>query len=380
MTTSEFGTTIKVKIYGESHSAKIGCSVEGFPLGFKIDKEKLNQFLIRRASSHNPWDTPRHELDIPYFVSGVSSDGIITDSTIKAEIDNTSIRPSDYQETEFIPRPGHADFAAWAKWGDNYKHTGGGHFSARLTAPLCVAGGIALQILQTQKISVVAHVSQIKDIKDVPFELIDNSLVAHAKLLSQISQLQETTQDTSLPFISKDVARKTKTLLTALRKNKETTGGKVECVVIGLPAGIGNPHFQGLENVISTAIFGIPAVKGIEFGSGMNAATLTGSENNDAYVLQNGKVVPKTNHAGGILGGISTGAPLWFTCAFKPISSIGIPQQSVNLKTLMPTTITIHGRHDVTAVLRAIPCVESACALALLDTLYTWPSQRKRNE
>ena len=349
--TSTFGTTVKVSIFGESHAPKIGCTIEGLPAGFSIDLAALKTFLQRRSPSH-PWDTPRKETDDPLFVSGISAEGILDGSPLTAELPNTNVRPQDYTATKLVPRPGHADFAAWAKWGDSYKQTGGGHFSARLTAPLCIAGGIALQILQAQGITLAAHVLKIKNISDTPLELVDNSLEANKLLAYQMNQLLQANPQ-ELPFLDAQAGEKTRALLMQLRSEKNTVGGIIEC-----------------------AATGVPAVKAIEFGSGMEVANLLGSENNDAYEVRNGTVVPTTNHAGGILGGISTGAPIWFRCALKPISSIGLPQNSVNLQTMNPEQLVVQGRHDVTAVLRAVPCVESAFALALLDTLYSWPSEQ----
>lgn len=374
MMTSTFGTTVKVSIFGESHDPKVGCTIKGLPAGFTVDLASLKTFLERRSPSY-PWDTPRKESDSPQFISGISTDGVLDGSPLTVELPNNNVRPQDYAATQLVPRPGHADFSAWAKWGNSYKQTGGGHFSARLTASLCIAGGIALQILHAQGITIAAHVLKIKDVTDTPFELVDNSLEANKLLTCQMDQLLHASPQ-ELPFLDAQADEKTRALLTQLRSEKNTVGGIIECAATGVPAGIGCPHFHGLENTISAAVFGVPAVKAIEFGSGMNVANLLGSENNDAYEVRNGSVVPTTNHAGGILGGISTGAPLWFRCALKPISSIGLLQHSVNLQTLEPEQLVVQGRHDVTAVLRAVPCIESALALALLDTLYSWPSEQ----
>ena len=372
--TSTFGTTVKVSIFGESHAPKIGCTIEGLPAGFTVDLAELKAFLQRRSPSH-PWDTPRKEVDYPQFISGISAEGILDGSPLTAELPNANVRPQDYAATKLVPRPGHADFSAWAKWGDSYKQTGGGHFSARLTAPLCIAGGIALQVLLDQGITIAAHVLKIKNINDTPLELVDNSLEANKLLAYQMNQLLQANPQ-ELPFLDAQAGEKTRALLMELRSENNTVGGIIECAATGVPAGIGCPHFHGLENTISAAVFGVPAVKAIEFGSGMDVANLLGSENNDAYEVRSESVVPTTNHAGGILGGISTGAPLWFRCALKPISSIGLPQHSVNLQAMEPEQLVVQGRHDVTAVLRAVPCIESAFALALLDTLYSWPSEQ----
>ena len=235
--TSTFGTTVKVSIFGESHAPKIGCTIEGLPAGFTVDLAALKTFLQRRSPSH-PWDTPRKETDDPEFISGISAEGILDGSPLTAELPNTNVRPQDYAATKLVPRPGHADFAAWAKWGDSYKQTGGGHFSARLTAPLCIAGGIALQILRAQGITIAAHVLKIKDVSDTPLELVDNSLEANKLLAYQMDQLLQADPQ-ELPFLDAQAGEKTSALLTQLRSEKNTVGGIIECAATGVPAGIG---------------------------------------------------------------------------------------------------------------------------------------------
>jgi len=253
---------------------------------------------------------------------------------------------------------------------------GGGQFSGRLTAALCLAGGIAIQALSTQEIHIAAHLKEVAGIKDDTLAVFDASPASRLLLSKQISHLH-TKQ--GLPVLNDFAGEKILSTIQEARNAGDSVGGLVECVATGIPAGMGSPLFEGLESTIAHAIFSIPAVKGIEFGLGFEAACTRGSKNNDPYVVQDGEVQPKTNNAGGILGGISTGAPLFFTCAFKPISSISLPQSSVDLSSNTQTTLEIHGRHDTCAALRAVPVVEAVCALALLDAELSWPQESKRN-
>ena len=254
--------------------------------------------------------------------------------------------------------------------------SGGGQFSGRLTAALCLAGGIAIQALSTQEIHIAAHLKEVAGIKDDTLAVFDASPASRLLLSKQISHLH-TKQ--GLPVLNDFAGEKILSTIREARNAGDSVGGLVECVATGIPAGMGSPLFEGLESTIAHAIFSIPAVKGIEFGLGFGAARTRGSKNNDPYVVQDGKVQPATNNAGGILGGISTGAPLFFTCAFKPISSISLPQRSVDLSSNTQTTLEVHGRHDTCAALRAVPVVEAVCALALLDAELSWPQESKRN-
>ena len=290
-------------------------------------------------------------------------------------IENTNTRSQDYGNIMGIPRPGHADFAAWAKWHGEQDIPGGGHFSGRLTGPLCIAGGICLQWLEEQGIRVAAHVDECAGVADEHFAALDNSPAASERLRVQMDALADGRE---FPAIDENAAeRMTEAIMTA-RAQKDSVGGVIECVACGLPAGVGSPMFDGLENTIAYAIFGIPSVKGIEFGAGFAAAAMRGSQNNDPYEVREGACVPVTNNAGGILGGISTGAPLHFRCALKPISSIGIEQDSVDLERMEPAKLTVRGRHDATAVTRAVPVVEAVAACAAADALLSWPAAPTR--
>lgn len=326
---SSYGGNYRVSIFGESHSAAIGVTIEGLPAGSAIDTEKLRRFMERRAPGRDALSSARREADAPEFLCGVK-DGVATGAPISAIIRNSDTRSQDYADIAGVPRPGHADFPAEVKFGGHQDRAGGGHFSGRLTAPLCIAGAIAIQQLERMGVTVSAKAMRIGGETDP------------AKMEAAIA---------------------------AAREEGDSVGGIVEAEVCGLPAGIGDPMFGGLENRIAQVAFGIPAVKGIEFGDGFAAADLKGSVNNDPYRVEGGKVVPATNHAGGILGGISTGAPLVFRVAFKPTPSIAKEQDSVDLGKNEPVKLTVRGRHDPCVVLRAVPCVEAAAAIAVYDAV-----------
>lgn len=373
---STFGTTLRVTVFGQSHSEAIGCVLDGLPSGLHLDTDALTHFIARRTPGSFSGDTPRHERDSFRILSGLTSNGTTCGAPLAAIIENTDVRTGDYDYFSTVPRPGHADFAAWCKWHGRQDASGGGQFSGRLTAALCLAGGIAVQALSTQEIHIAAHLKEVAGIKDDTLAVFDASPASRLLLSKQISHLH-TKQ--GLPVLNDLAGEK---ILSAIREARDvgnSVGGLVECVATGIPAGMGSPLFEGLESTIAHAIFSIPAVKGIEFGLGFEAARTRGSKNNDPYVVQDGEVQPATNNAGGILGGISTGAPLFFTCAFKPISSISLPQCSVDLSSNTQTTLEVHGRHDTCAALRAVPVVEAVCALALLDAELSWPQESKRN-
>ena len=372
---SSFGNTLRVTVFGQSHSAGVGCVVEGLPSGIAVDQERLARFMARRAPGSAPWTTPRKEKDAVRILSGLNPDGRTCGAPLAAVIENTNTRSQDYGNIMGIPRPGHADFAAWAKWHGEQDIPGGGHFSGRLTGPLCIAGGICLQWLEEQGIRVAAHVDECAGVADEHFFALDNSPAAAERLRAQMNALADGRE---FPAIDENAAERMTEAIMAARTQKDSVGGVIECVACGLPAGVGSPMFDGLENTIAYAVFGIPSVKGIEFGAGFAAAAMRGSQNNDPYEVREGACVPATNNAGGILGGISTGAPLHFRCALKPISSIGIEQDSVDLERMEPAKLTVRGRHDATAVTRAVPVVEAVAACAVADALLSWPAAPTR--
>ena len=340
---------IELSIFGQSHSEAIGVTISGLPAGFAIDMDELSAFLRRRAPGQNAWSTPRKEADLPEFLSGLV--GTVTcGAPLCAVIRNTNTRSQDYQNLIDVPRPGHADFTAQEKFKGFQDVSGGGHFSGRLTAPLCIAGGICKQLLREQGIDVFARIDAIAGIEDP-------------------SAYTVSVAGKEFPATSDDLAEQMKVAIAQARAEEDSVGGVIQCRIVGAPAGLGDPMFGGLENKISQLVFAIPAVKGIEFGLGFVAAKLRGSENNDAYRIKNGRVVTETNHCGGILGGISNGMPIVFRTAMKPTPSIGKTQKSVSLSSMTDTDLNIRGRHDPCIVPRAVPCVEAAAAIAIFDAL-----------
>lgn len=351
------GDKLSLTILGVSHGSEIGMTLEGLPAGFAIDFNDLQQFLARRSPSKHVWSTTRIEPDIPEFLSGL--DGAKTDGTIiKAIIKNTDVRSSNYENTKTVPRPGHADFPAYVKYNGQLNMAGGGPFSGRLTASLCVAGGIACQILASKGIFVGAHISWIGGIFDEEF----CPVTIKKDLLAAVAKKD-------FPVVDDEVGEVMKSLITEVRVDGDSIGGEIECAVVGLPVGLGGALFDGLESRMASLVFGIPGVKGIEFGTGFDVVTMRGSENNDEYCFDNGRVVTKTNRSGGVLGGMTTGMPLMFNVAIKPTSSIAKPQNSVDLVTGELVVLEIEGRHDPCIVPRAVPCVEAVAAICVLDLL-----------
>lgn len=369
---STFGNALRVTVFGQSHSQAVGCVVEGLPSGHVVDMEALGRFMARRAPGQGPWTTPRKEADLPRIVSGLNPRGATCGAPLAIVIENTNTRSRDYDNLMAVPRPGHADYTAWAKWHGNQDVPGGGHFSGRLTAPLCAAGGIALQMLTERGVRVGAHLLSVADVRDEPLCALDNAPASRARLESQLDALAD---GRTFPTIDAAAGKAMLAAIDDARRELDSVGGVVECVATGMPAGVGSPMFDGIENLIARAAFGVPAVKGVEFGRGFEAARLRGSEDNDPYRMVDGAVTPVTNNAGGALGGITTGAPVLFRMALKPTSSISRPQESVDLTTGSDATLEVHGRHDPCVATRAVPVAEAICALALLDALLSFPPE-----
>ena len=372
-----FGTTLRVQVFGQSHTDAVGCVIEGLPAGMRIDQEALQAFMDRRAPGRTPWSTPRKEPDRPRIVSGLNDRGETCGMPLAAVIENTNVRSADYEALRRVPRPGHADLAAWYKWGESHDVRGGGAFSARLTAPLCVAGGIALQALSARGVSVAAHVAQVADVYDVPLDALGNSAVAQHHLAEQVRHLHELPTH-AFPTLSEEAAELMIERIDRTRRDQDSLGGVVACVACGMPAGVGGPRYDGVQGAIAHIVFGIPAVKGLEFGMGFSAAGLLGSQNNDPYEMRDDMPVPTTNRAGGTLGGLTNGAPVYFRMAVKPTPSISRPQQSVDLVTGEPAPLEVRGRHDPCVAARAVPVAEAAMALALLDSWLSYPPQTSR--
>jgi len=353
---SEFGKILKVSVFGQSHGKAIGVVVDGLPAGEAVDLDELQRFLDRRRPGKSPLSTARSEADRPVFLSGLEG-GVTCGSPLCAVIENSDQHSKDYGELLDRPRPGHADYTAWIKWSGHADMRGGGHFSGRLTAPLCIAGGIARQILARRGIFVGTHLSAVGTEQDTPFPL------------HPAPELFEEVAGKAFPVLDDGAGARMQEVILAAKNALDSVGGVVECAAVGLPAGLGNPMFDGVENRLAAALFGIPAVKGVEFGAGFGAAELRGSENNDPLVMQDGHVVTESNRAGGILGGITTGMPVVLRAAFKPTPSIAQKQRTVSLSTRENTELEIHGRHDPCIAHRAVPVVEAVTATVLLDLL-----------
>lgn len=353
---SEFGKLLRVGVFGESHGAAIGVTVDGLPAGERIDMDELQTFLDRRRPGKNPLSTARRETDVPEFLSGLR-DGVTCGTPLCAVIHNSDQHSADYAELADKPRPSHADYTAWVKWRGQADMRGGGHFSGRLTAPLCVAGGIAGQILARRGIFVGAHLAAVGTEEDETFPL------------HPTDELFRAVAAKPFPTLSDAAGERMQRVILDAREAQDSVGGIIECAAIGLPAGVGEPMFDGVENRLAAALFGIPAVKGVEFGAGFGSARLRGSENNDALRVENGRVVTETNRAGGILGGITNGMPLTLRVGIKPTPSIGQKQKTVSLSRMENTELTVHGRHDPCIAHRAVPVVEAVTACVLLDLL-----------
>lgn len=351
------GEKIKVTIFGQSHSEAIGVVIEGLPAGFRPDMEKTEAFMARRAPGRNEYSTPRREEDRPQIISGLV-DGATCGAPLCAVIRNSDTRSRDYEKLKNIPRPSHADFTAWMKFCGRNDIRGGGQFSGRLTAPLCFAGALCLQILEQMGITVGAQILEIAGMPDKP---LDPARVSPEELAVIASKPFPVNDDAAGEKMRDEILR--------AKRDMDSVGGIIRCYAVGLLPGLGEPMFHGLENRLSAAVFGIPGVRGVSFGAGFAAARMRGSEHNDPFETVDGRVCTKTNNHGGILGGISSGMPIVMDVAVKPTASIGISQETVDLKTMENTTLTIEGRHDPCIVPRAVPCVESAVAITLLDML-----------
>lgn len=352
---SVMGNKIKVSVFGQSHSKEIGCVIDGLPSGIKIDMQAVNQFMQRRSPGKNAYSTARNEADIPEIISGLAN-GFTCGAPLCAVIKNTDAHSADYSELKAIPRPSHADYPYYIKTNGYNDICGGGHSSGRLTAPICFAGAVAMQILNTRGITIKAHIYSVQNEKDIPFDPV--------KITSEDIASKE------FPVIDDNAGAKMKDVIEHARKNLDSVGGIIECAVTGMPVGIGEPMFDGIENRLAANIFGIPAVKGIEFGAGFDVARMTGSQNNDAFAYdRDGNIITLTNNHGGILGGMTSGMPVVFRVAIKPTPSIAKIQNTVDMKHKTNVPLEIHGRHDPCIVPRAVPVVEAVAAITMLDFL-----------
>ena len=355
---SIWGEKVKISVFGGSHTAAIGVTIDGLPSGEKIDMDKVLLQMSRRAPGKDKTATPRCEKDFPNVICGML-DGYTTGAPLTAIIVNSNTKSADYANIPEFVRPGHADLTALYKYGEHSDFRGGGHFSGRLTAAIVFAGAVCRQILERKGIVIGAHALSIGEVCDESFDMVKVEASLLNKLNSEyFSVISETKKEEMYQEVEK------------YRTEQDSIGGIVECAAVNVPKGIGDPMFGSVESVFASILYSIPAVKGVEFGKGFGVSKSSGSENNDNYRIgDNGEIITETNNAGGILGGITNGMPIVFRLAFKPTPSIGKEQKTVNTKNNENADYTIHGRHDPCIIPRAIPVVEAAAAVALMNLI-----------
>ena len=351
---NSFGQRYRTTIFGTSHGPFVGCTIEGLKAGTKVDEVRVQAQLDRRRPGQSSLTTQRKESDIVEFSHGLSH-GEATGEPIVATIRNEDVISKSYADVARVPRPGHGDFTARMKYGGKSDLRGGGQLSGRMTAPLVVSGAVAREVLEPHGIRFFAHAAQVADVTSRPVTP---------------EEIEANVERTPVRCADLEAADRMIAAIEAARKDRDSVGGIIEGAVTGLPAGVGEPFFDSMEAALAHLLFSIPAVKGVDFGAGFRAATMRGSEHNDAFAVRDGRVVTETNHAGGILGGISTGMPLAFRVVVKPTASIARPQRSVDLEAMAPTEITVTGRHDPCIVPRAVPVVENVAAMGVLDLMF----------
>ena len=351
---SSWGQHLKLSIFGQSHGEAIGVTLDGFPAGMVIDMARLLAEMARRAPGQSLLTTARKEPDAPEFLSGVLN-GKTTGQSICILIRNTNQHSKDYGDGVDLVRPGHADYTGHVRYFGHEDWRGGGSFSGRLTAPLVAAGALCSQWLAAQGVKIACHIQQLGDVKDASFMSADPA--ADYAYLKQMH----------LPVLSEGLGAQMEAAAMAARSDGDSIGGIIECMVTGLPAGLGAPFFDSVESQISHLMFSVPGIKGVEFGDGFGFASLRGSQANDAFRMAEGQVVTTTNHSGGVNGGITNGMPVLFRCAVRPTPSIAKRQQTVSLKTGENAELEIHGRHDPCILPRAVPVIEAMTAIAILE-------------
>ncbi len=346
---------MKYTIFGESHGPAIGVVLEGVPAGVALDLEVIQAQLDRRAPGKDPTATARKESDLINIISGFF-EGRTTGAPLTMVIRNSDQHSSDYEAIRYTPRPSHGDYAGFIASKGALDYRGGGHFSGRLTAPLVAAGAVARQLLAEKNIWVGAHISAV-------YGILDDSALQDPEPLKALG-------DKSFPVLNEEKGEEMRQAILEAKADQDSVGGAIECAVVGLPAGLGAPDFgRNVEGIFSQYLFAVPAVKAVEFGLGAGLAYARGTEANDPFEVKDGKVVTKTNYAGGVNGGITNGMPVVFTVTLRPTPSIGLPQESVDLRTGEEVEMEITGRHDPCVVPRAVPVIEAAAALATCEVL-----------
>ncbi|MDR0897758.1 MAG: chorismate synthase [Oscillospiraceae bacterium] len=352
---NQIGNRFRVLIYGQSHAPSIGCVIDGLPAGFRPDWDAVQAFMRRRAPGNSPLATARREADLPEILSGFNERGETCGAPLAMRIVNADPRSADYEQLRDVPRPGHADYPAHVKFDGHGDIRGGGQFSGRLTAPLCFAGALAMQLLEREGVRVCAHIARLAGIDDAQANAVSPNLDAML--------------DGELRVFSAEAGERMRAAILRAKADGDSVGGVIACFATGMPAGLGDPMFDGVENRLARALFGVPAVRGVEFGAGFAAAEMRGSAHNDAYLPSGDGIRTATNRHGGILGGITTGMPIIVRAAIKPTPSIALPQMSISLSRGESEALAMQGRHDPCIVPRAVPCIESAVAVTLYDLL-----------
>ena len=351
---SFFGQHLKISLFGQSHGEAIGVTVDCFPAGMTIDTQRLQAEMARRAPGQNAMTTSRKEADAPEFLSGVR-EGRPTGQPICAILRKTNTRSGDYGDGVDLVRPGHADYTGHVRYYGFEDWRGGGHFSGRLTAPIVLAGALCSQWLEGQGVRIACHVQQLGQVKDASF-LQANPAADYTYMKSM-----------ALPVLNAGIDIAMQEAVMAARAQGDSIGGVLECMITGLPAGLGAPFFDSMESVLAHLMFSIPAVKGVEFGEGFGFAQMLGSQANDPFRMEGDRVVTDSNHSGGVNGGITNGMPLIFRCAVRATPSIAQEQQTVSLKKHENATLAIRGRHDPCILPRAVPVVEAMAAIAVME-------------
>lgn len=353
--TASFGQKIVTTVFGSSHGQNIGVVVDGLPLGTEIDVPELYAFMKRRAPGTNKYTTKRVEKDKPEFIAGVENNVIIA-NTICATIRNQDKISAHYEDFKDIPRPSHADYVSYVKYGGLLDMRGSGSFSGRLTAPICIAGAIAIQILKKRGIEIRSHLKNVGGIKDFEIDYVNPDMKALEACLNN-----------EFPVVSKEAEEKIKELISQVIDETDSVGGEIECFATGVPIGLGEPNYNAFEANFARLIYSMPGTRGISFGRGFDAVEMRGSDHNDEFEVVDGKVMTKTNNAGGVVGGITNGMPIVVNVAMKPTASIAKQQDSFSLKSLEKKKLEAKGRHDPCIAIRALPVVESLLALVILD-------------
>jgi chorismate synthase len=352
-----WGNKVKYSIFGESHGKGIGINIDGLPAGIKLDLDAINVEMKRRAPGQDEISTARKEKDEFQIISGYFNERT-TGTPLCAIIWNEDMHSKDYAELKTVIRPGHADYTGSVKYSGFNDFRGGGHFSGRLTAPLVFAGAISKQILKEKEIEIGGHIYQIAGIYDTPFDKVSIN-----------SELLKITSKRKFSVVDENKGVKMITAISNAKQEQNSVGGVIECAILNLPEGLGSPFFDSVESLLAHLLFSIPGVKGVEFGTGFEMSQMLGSEANDEFYIEEDKIKTFTNHNGGILGGITNGMPLVFKVAFKPTASIGKPQKTIDISKRENTVISVKGRHDPCIVQRALPVVEAAAAMVILDLL-----------